>query len=150
MFVAALAHQIANAFVHRDARGRHAGGHGSNNRVEARGEHAIAGAQNAHNLVHVKLVRREHGRAPDFVGHTLTSIAIEHFHRDHHGKHGARFAIALHTPCHGGEIFFISGIDCFTSAMKINRAVVAFLVRAGNGVREPFCERTLSPATRTD
>ena len=59
MFVAAFAQEIANAFVHGDAGGGNSGGHGGDDGVIARREQAIAGSENADELVHVKLIGGE-------------------------------------------------------------------------------------------
>ncbi len=63
MFVAAFAQEIADALVHGDSGGGNAGGHGGDDGVIARGEQAIAGAQDADELVHVELIGAEDRRA---------------------------------------------------------------------------------------
>ena len=61
--MAAFAEEIADALVHGDAGGRDAGGHGGHDGVIARREQAIAGAQDADQLVHVELIGAEDGGA---------------------------------------------------------------------------------------
>ena len=141
MLVAALAHQIANAFVHRDARRRHARRHRSDDRVKARRKHPVARAQNAHHLVHVELVGAKTRRAAQFCGHPLASVAVQHLHRDQHGKHGARLAIIVDARSPSPKDISRKRRPLPRPSVKINRAVVALLVCAGHRVRDPFRER---------
>ena len=49
------------------------------------------------------------------------------------------------------EIFFVGGVHFRAGAMKIDRAVVAFLVGACYRVRDPFCKRrAYGPPERID
>ena len=74
MFVAALAHQVADALVHGHSRRRNAGGHGRDDGVKARRKHAVARAQNADHFIHVVAVGGKNRRAAELFGEAFARV----------------------------------------------------------------------------
>src|SRR5215470_7868806 len=98
----------------------------------------MAAPQDAHQLEHIVLIGSEDGSTAQFVCYSLTSVAIQHFHRDQNHEDAPVPPVISHPRCHSREIAFISGIDRRAGAMKINCAIVASFVGSSHGVSEPL------------
>src|SRR5579872_7592781 len=93
--------------------------------------HQMARAQNAHDLVHVILIRAENRHAAAHLGHqSLACIAVEHLHAHAHKEYGTLLAETRDGSCESRNISGVGSIDFTPGFVKINRAVMALFVRA--------------------
>ncbi len=110
LFVAALAHQIANALIHRDSRRGHQRRHGSHDAVIARRCHHVAGSQNADQFIHVVLVGSQNRHSAEFLGDAIGRTRIQPLRRRQNHEHIPLLAECVDRVRNRGPVMFVGAI----------------------------------------
>src|SRR4029077_20906104 len=123
----ALAHQVADAFVHGNPRGNHARGHASDNAVITRRYHVGASAQNRHALEHVVIVGSKDRNAPHFLGDLAAGHGVEAFHSHQDREHAMHLYKGLHSVFVAVDVMLKLPVNIRAGFEEIYRAILAVM-----------------------
>jgi hypothetical protein len=139
--VAAVGHEVADAFVHRHADRGDQARHRGDDRVEARADHHVAAAQHADEVVHVVGVADEQGALLVEAGvQVLAGVAVELLHADQDREEVALAAEVVDRVGEGLQVGVVLAAGRVAVVVEVDRLVVLVLVlaaeRVGGGLEQ--------------
>src|SRR5208282_3390750 len=107
MLMPALAHEIPDALIHRDARRSYQARHASHNAVIARGNHVGACAKNGNELEHVVVIGSEDWNSRQRLLDIAARNRVQPFHSDEYRKNAVTLAKRLKRLRKAGNVVLI-------------------------------------------